>query len=64
MSGQELKEAAIRLYGKWGWQARLAEALRVDVSSVRRWTGGQVPVPGPVAAAVSCFEERAAISDD
>jgi hypothetical protein len=58
MSGQELKETAIRLYGEWGWQTRLAEALNVDVSSVRRWTAGQVPVPGPVAAAVTCFERE------
>lgn len=56
MNANELREAAIRLYGKWGWQSRLAEALGVDVSSVRRWTSGQVPVPGPVAAAVRCFE--------
>lgn len=58
MSGQELKEAAIRLYGDRGWQSRLAEALDVDTSSIRRWVGGQVPVPGPVAAAVRCFERE------
>ncbi len=58
MSGQELKEAAIRLYGTYGWQSSLAAALHVDVSSVRRWTSGAVPVPGPVAAAVKCFERE------
>lgn len=58
MSGQELKDAAIRLYGKHGWQSSLAAALHVDVSSVRRWTSGAVPVPGPVAAAVKCFERE------
>ena len=46
------------LYGERGWQARLAETLRSDVSSVRRWTSGQVPVPGPVQAAVWCFLEK------
>ena len=56
MSGDELKEAAIRLYGKWGWQTRLADALHVDASSIRRWVSGQIPVPGPVEAAVNCFE--------
>lgn len=55
MSGQQLKEALIALYGKWGWQTRAAEALGVDASSIRRWTSGQIPVPGPVAAAVNCF---------
>lgn len=56
MSGQELKEAAIRLYGQRGWQSSLAAALDVDASTVRRWVGGQIAVPGPVAAAVKCFE--------
>lgn len=56
MSGQELKESAIRLYGARGWQSKLAAALHVDTSSVRRWVSGAVPVPGPVEAAVKCFE--------
>jgi hypothetical protein len=55
MSGQELKETLIALYGKWGWQTKAAEALGVDASSIRRWTHGQIAVPGPVAAAVRCF---------
>lgn len=63
MNAQELKDALIRLYGKWGWQTKAADALGVDASTVRRWTSGQVPVPGPVAAAVQCFQERAGSSD-
>ena len=55
MNGQQLKEAAIALYGSHGWQTKLADALGVDTSTVRRWVGGQIPVPGPVAAAVRCF---------
>lgn len=55
MTAEELKEALIALYGKRGWQTKAAEALGVDASSVRRWTGGQIPVPGPVEAAVRCF---------
>lgn len=38
------------LYGETGWQDRLAKAIHVDSSSVRRWTSGAVPVPGAVAA--------------
>lgn len=55
MSGKQLKRYAIALYGERGWQSKLAAALKVDVSSVRRWVSGVVPVPGPVAAAVECF---------
>lgn len=57
VTGDELKAAAIRLYGKRGWQLGLATALTVDVSSVRRWASGQIPVPGPVAVAVRSLEQ-------
>jgi hypothetical protein len=58
MTPAELSEAGRKLYGKWGWQTRLAEALKVDGSTVRRWVSGAVPIPGPVEAAVNCFLER------
>lgn len=58
MSGDDLKAAAVRLYGSHGWQTKLADALQVDTSSIRRWTSGQIPVPGPVAAAMQCFERE------
>jgi len=53
MTGDELKSTAIKIYGKWGWQTKLAAALGVNASSVRRWVSGELPVPGPVSAAVS-----------
>lgn len=55
MTSDELVRLAVGLYGERGWQARLATALSVDGSTVRRWVSGVVPVPGPVAAAVRCF---------
>lgn len=55
MSPDELKAAGVKLYGDWGWQTRMAEALGVDGSTVRRWVSGAVPIPGPVAAALRCF---------
>jgi hypothetical protein len=58
MTGVELKATLIAIYGSWGWQTKAAEALGVDASSIRRWTGGQIPVPGPVAAAVQCFQRE------
>ena len=58
MTPAQLRDAGIELYGKWGWQTRLAEALKVDGSTVRRWVSGAVPIPGPVEAAVLCFLSR------
>jgi DNA-binding transcriptional regulator YdaS (Cro superfamily) len=55
MTPADLKSAGEALYGKWGWQTRLAEALGVDGSTVRRWLSGVVPVTGPAAAAIKCF---------
>ena len=58
MKPAELSKLAIDLFGEWGWQTRLAEALGVDGSTVRRWVSGAVPVPNPVAAAVRCFAQK------
>jgi hypothetical protein len=55
MTRDELREAGERLYGKWGWQTRLAEALGVDGSTVRRWISGAVPVSGVAAVAIRCL---------
>jgi hypothetical protein len=55
MSPDELRAAGVKLYGDWGWQTRLSEALGVDGSTVRRWISGALPIPNPVAAAVRCF---------
>ena len=54
MTAEELRRAAIVLFGERGWMSRLAEALGVDRSSVSRWFAG-LPVPGPVAAAVTAW---------
>lgn len=54
-NGNELKDAAIKLYGHKHWLVRLAADLGSNRSSVWRWANGHQPVPGPVAAAVSCW---------
>jgi len=54
MTGEELKNAAIKLFGERGWQAALALHLGVDRTQVWRYVStGRVP--GPVAAAVACW---------
>jgi len=54
MTAEELRQAAIFLFGERGWMSRLSEALGVDRSSVSRWFAG-LPVPGPAAAAVRAW---------
>lgn len=57
MTTAELKKLGKSLFG-FGWQTRLAEALEVDGSTVRRWVSGAVPIPGPVRAAIRCLSTR------
>jgi hypothetical protein len=54
MTPEELRRAAITLFGDRGWMSRLSEHLGVDRSSVSRWFAG-LPAPGPVAAAVRAW---------
>ena len=53
MTGSELKSADILRYGVKCWQKELAAYLRSDVSTVRLWTNGRTPIPGPVEAAMT-----------
>jgi len=53
----EMKAAAIELFGRRGWAIDLAACLRVDRATVYRWMNGG-SVPGPVDAAVSCWMDR------
>lgn len=55
MTGQELKEAAIKLFGERGWTTALAENLGVDRSQIWRYVNNRTDVPGPVEAAVRCW---------
>jgi DNA-binding transcriptional regulator YiaG len=52
MTPEQLREIGEQLYGSWGWQTRMAEVLRVDSSTVRRWLAGKVAVPGPALVAL------------
>jgi hypothetical protein len=37
MSGAELKAIAQSVYGRYGWQRKLADHMGVDVATIRRW---------------------------
>lgn len=53
MTPADLKRFAIARFGEKRWQKDLAAYLRSDVSTVRRWTSGRTPIPGPVEVAMS-----------
>lgn len=55
MTPEELKRAAIELFGQKGWVAALALHLEIDRTQVWRYINAKTPVPGPVAAAVRCW---------
>ena len=52
MTPADLQASGEWLFGRWGWQTRLAERLRVDGSTVRRWLSGKMPIPGVAAVAI------------
>lgn len=52
MTPDELKEIGEQLYGSWGWQSKIANALKVDGSTVRRWISGATAIPGPAEVAL------------
>lgn len=57
MTPEELRSAAVALFGPRGWMTDLAACLRVDRSTVHRWMNSG-SIPGPVEAAVSCWMDR------
>jgi hypothetical protein len=52
MTPDSLRAIGEALFGKWGWQTKLAKALRVDGSTVRRWISGATTIPGPAEVAL------------
>lgn len=54
MKAKELVKIGQQLYGDRGWQTKMAAALEIDTSTIRRWMYAD-SVPGPAAAALKCF---------
>lgn len=52
MTPDELRTIGEELFGAWGWQTKIAKALRVDGSTVRRWISGATAIPGPAEVAL------------
>jgi hypothetical protein len=53
---KELKRAGEILYGPQ-WQTPLAQRLRVDDRTVRRWLAGDRAIPGPAETAIELLLE-------
>lgn len=62
MTPDELRSAGQALYGRWGWQTRLAEALNVTPRTVRSWVSGDTEISGPVELAIQYLLEKRATS--
>lgn len=58
LTPEDLKGLGEAIFGNWGWQTRIAEALEVDGSTVRRWVSGAVAVPGPAKVALRLLLEQ------
>lgn len=58
LTPEDLRALGEALFGRWGWQTRLAEALEVDGSTVRRWVSGAVPIPHPIKHALRLMLEN------
>ena len=55
MSPDKLRKAAIEIFGKRGWTSDLAAALKRDRTTIYRYVHGQLPIPGPVEAAIAAW---------
>ena len=57
MDTEEFKRIGEDLFGN-SWQTRMARALGIDGSTVRRWVGAAIPVPPAIQAYLAMMGER------
>ena len=63
MTPEQLRKTGEQLYGNWGWQTKMAEVLKVDSSTVRRWLSGKVAIPGPAEVALGLLIQKQELED-
>ncbi|CAB4122831.1 HTH_XRE domain containing protein [uncultured Caudovirales phage] len=56
MKPDEFAARTSAVLGERGWQTRLAKALGIDPSTVRRWMNGSIAVPEYAVAVVELLE--------
>jgi len=57
MENEDFKRIGEDLFGH-GWQTRMAKALGMDGSTIRRWVGAAVPVPPQIASYLEVLGSR------
>lgn len=55
MTADQLRDAAIEIFGERGWTSSLSGALGVERTQVWRYLNGRTPVPGPVRACMTAW---------
>lgn len=58
MTGEELEQRCIRLFGKKHWNKILAEKTERDFTTVRRWRRNIRPVPRIVEILLDTIEQQ------
>lgn len=58
MTGPELEQRCIRLFGKKHWNKILAEASGRDFTTIRRWRKNKNPVPRYVGILLDTIEQQ------
>ena len=57
MTGEQFHAQAIEWFGEHGWQTAMSQMLGVNRTTVWRYANAAT-VPGPVAAAVKCWQKH------
>jgi hypothetical protein len=56
MTTNEFRSKSKKLFGNWGWQKLLAEAIGVSQNTVGKWAAGRLDVPIYVTALIESLE--------
>lgn len=58
MTPERLREVGQALFGQWGWQTKMAQALGKKPRTVRRWVAGNTPVPESAAITLTLLSDN------
>lgn len=58
MTGSELEQRCIKMFGKKHWNKKLAELSGRDFTTVRRWRRSVSPIPRYVGILLDTYEKQ------